>query len=135
MATNIESLVDRAMDVWRRLEERGATEDAAVVEQLVHELTATQPKMERPYYTVSEAAEFIGVSGQTVKNWISRGLMKGYRLGGRIIVPRSELDDYRSMAEAAKGIELPVSREEIVEAVQAGRKRFVRPVEPQENGQ
>ncbi|HLJ82059.1 MAG TPA: helix-turn-helix domain-containing protein [Ktedonobacterales bacterium] len=132
MATNIESLVDRAMDVRRRLEERGATEDAAVVEQLVNELTATQPKTERPYYTVSEAAEFIGVSGQTVKNWISRGLMKGYRLGGRIVVPRSELDDYRSMAEASKGIDPLPSREEVVEAIQAGRKRFIWPVEPEE---
>lgn len=133
MATDLQSLVDRAMDIRRRLEEQGAVDDAAVVEQLVNELTAARPKSERPYYTVSEVADFIGVSGQTVKNWISRGLMKGYRLGGRIVVPRDELDDYRSMAEASKGIELPATREEIVEAVRAGRRRFIWPVETQEN--
>lgn len=129
MATDIQALADQAMAVSRRLEEQGAVEDAKVVERLVSALTAERSKKQRPYYTVSEAAEFVGVSGQTVKNWISRGILKGYHLGGRVVIPRSELDDYRSMAEASKGIELPVTREEIVEAVQAGRRRFIWPVE------
>lgn len=133
MATDLQSLVDKAMEIRRRLEAQGAVDDAAVVEQLVNELTAARPKSERPYYTVSEAAELIGVSGQTVKNWISRGLMKGYRLGGRIVVPRDELDDYRAMAEASKGIDPLPSREEVVAAIQAGRKRFIWPVEPEES--
>jgi len=132
MATNIEALVDQAMEVRRRLEERGAAEDAQVVERLVRALTSAHPKAERPYYTVAEAARLIGVSGQTVKNWISRGLVKGYRLGGRIVIPRSELDEYRSMAEASKGIEPLPSREEIVDAVREGRRRFLWPMEPQE---
>ncbi len=132
MATNIEALVDQAMAVRRRLEERGAAEDAQVVERLVQELTTARPTAERPYYTVAEVAELIGVSGQTVKNWISRGLVKGYRLGGRIVIPRSELDEYRSMAEASKGIEPLPSREEIVDAVREGRRRFLWPMEPQE---
>lgn len=134
MTTNIESLVDQAMAVRRRLEEQGAADDAKVVERLVQELTAARPKAERPYYTISETAEFIGVSGQTVKNWISRGLLKGYRLGGRIVIPRSELDEYRAMAEASKGIEPLPSREEIVDAVREGRRRFLWPMEPQEKG-
>ena len=133
MATNIESLVDQALAVRRRLEERGAAEDARVVERLVQELTSARPKTERPYYTISEAAEFIGVSGQTVKNWISRGLVKGYRLGGRIVIPRSELDDYRTRAEASKGIEPLPSHEEIVDAVREGRRRFLWPMEPQKD--
>lgn len=133
MATNIESLVNRAMDVRRRLEERGATEDAAVVEQLVNELTATQPKTERPYYTVSEAADLIGVSGQTVKNWISRGMLMSYRLGGRIVIPRSQLDSYRSIAEALKGLDPTPSDEEIVEEIRAGRRKFVWPTQAETN--
>ena len=133
MATNIEALVDQAMAVRRRLEERGAAEDAQVVERLVRALTSVHPKAERPYYTVSEAAEFIGVSGQTVKNWISRGLVKGYRLGGRIVIPRAELDDYRSMAEASKSLDPMPSDEEIVEEIRAGRRRFIWPVELQKD--
>jgi excisionase family DNA binding protein len=135
MATEIESLVGKALEVQRRLEEQGATEDAQIVGQLVCVVSLSRPKRERPFYTVSEAAELVGVSGQTIKNWISRGLMKGFRLGGRIVIPRVELDDYRPMAEASKGIELPVSREEIVAAVQAGRRRFIWPLEAQEEQQ
>lgn len=132
MATELESLVARAGEVQRRLEAQGATEDAQIVARLVRELTAAKPKPkpERPYYTVSEAAELIGVSGQTIKNWISRGLMDAYRLGGRYVIPRAQLDDYRSIAEASRGIEPLPSRDEIVEAVRKGRRRFVWSVEP-----
>ncbi|MGZ3582491.1 MAG: helix-turn-helix domain-containing protein [Ktedonobacterales bacterium] len=128
MATNLESLIDKAMDMQRRLAEQGATEDASIVEQLVSELTAAQPTTERPYYTVTEAADLIGVSGQTVKNWISRGMLKGYRLGGRIVIPRTELDDYRPIAEALKGIDPVPSDEEIVDLVRSGRRKFVWPL-------
>lgn len=132
MATNLESLIDKAMDMKRRLAEQGATEDASIVEQLVSELTAVQPKTERPYYTVSEAADLIGVSGQTVKNWISRGMLKGYRLGGRIVIPRAELDDYLPMAQALKGIDPVPSDEEIVDIVRSGRRKFVWPIVEEE---
>lgn len=132
MATNLESLIDKAMDMQRRLAEQGATEDASIVEQLVSELTAVQPKTERPYYTVSEAADLIGVSGQTVKNWISRGMLKGYRLGGRIVIPRAELDDYLPMAQALKGIDPVPSDEEIVDIVRSGRRKFVWPIVEEE---
>src|SRR5579864_176934 len=132
MATELDSLVAQAGEVQRRLEAQGANEDAQIVARLVRELTAAKPKTERPYYTVSEAAELIGVSGQTIKNWISRGLMDAYRLGGRYVIPRTQLDDYRPIAEATRGIEPLPSRDEIVEEVRKGRRRFVWPVEPQE---
>lgn len=132
MATDLKSLIDKAMDVQRRLAEQGAIEDAGIVEQLVNELTAAQPKTERPYYTVTEAADLIGVSGQTVKNWISRGMLKGYRLGGRIVIPRAELDDYRPIAEALKGIDPVPSDEEIVELIRSGRRKFVWPIADEE---
>ncbi len=132
MATNLESLIDKAMDMQRRLAEQGATEDARIIEQLVSELTAAQPKAERPYYTVTEAADLIGVSGQTVKNWISRGMLKGYRLGGRIVIPRTELDDYRPVADALKGIDPVPPLEDVIEAIRGGRRRFIWPLEPEE---
>lgn len=132
MATELESLVARASEVQRRLEAQGATEDAQVVARLVKSLLAAKFMTERPYYTVSEAAELIGVSGQTIKNWISRGLMDAYRLGGRYVIPRTQLDDYRPIAEASRGIEPLPSRDEVVEAVRKGRRHFVWHVEPRE---
>lgn len=131
MATDIEALVDRARAVRGRLEAQGATEDAQVIEQLIREIAE---RATRPYYTVSEAAELVGVSGQTIKNWAKRGIIQAYRLGGRIVIPRAELDSYRPLAEAAKAIEPLPSREEIIELIRAGRRPFVWPVEPQEAG-
>ena len=132
MATDIESLMGKALEVRRRLEEQGAVEDAQVVEQLVGAPASSRPRRERPYYTVSEAADLIGVSGQTIKNWISRSMLKGYRLGGRIVIPRTELDDYRPIAEAFKDTYPTPPDEEIVEEIRAGRRRFVWRVEPKE---
>lgn len=132
MATELESLVVQAGEVQRRLEAQGATEDAAVVARLVRVVTEQKPKAERPYYTVSEAAELIGVSGQTVKNWINRGMLKGYRLGGRIVIPRAILDGYRPLADALKALDPTPSDEEIVEEIRKGRRPFVWPLEPKE---
>jgi excisionase family DNA binding protein len=129
MATDIEALVDRAEAVRRRLEEQGATEDAQVVEQLIREIAErATARAERPYYTVSEAAELVGVSGQTIKNWAKRGIIQAYRLGGRIVIPRAELDSYRPTAEAVKGIEPVGTDEEIIELIRAGRRKFVWPM-------
>lgn len=135
MTTELESLVARAGEVQRRLEAQGATEDAAVIARLVHELTAAKPKAERPYYTVSEAAELIGVSGQTVKNWISRGMLKGYRLGGRIVIPRAILDSYRPLADALKGLDPTPPTEEILRHINAGRRPFTWPNEQNEQSE
>jgi excisionase family DNA binding protein len=87
----------------------------------VRELTAVKPKTERQYYTVSEAAELIGDSGQTVKNWINSGMLKGYRLGGRIVIPRSILDGYRPLPDALKGLDPTPPTEEILEEIRKGR--------------
>lgn len=129
MATELESLVAQAGEVQRRLEAQGATEDAQVVARLVHAVTEqkAKPKAERPYYTVSEAAELIGVSGQTVKNWINRGMLKGYRLGGRIVIPREILDGYRPLADALKALDPTPPTEEILRHINAGRRPFTWP--------
>ena len=40
------------------------------------------------YMTTGEAARLIGVSAQTIKNWVDRGRLVGSRVGGRILVAR-----------------------------------------------
>jgi hypothetical protein len=68
MTTDITSLLDQAREVQRRLAEQGAVGDAEVIERLIRELSARPSGQERSYYTVSEAAALVGVSGQTIKN-------------------------------------------------------------------
>lgn len=54
--------------------------------------------MEERYYTVKEAAEvyFQGkVSARAVYVLFSQGDLRGFRVGGKILIYRSSLDDYR----------------------------------------
>jgi len=81
--------------------------------------------MDERFYTTEEAAEIIGVSAPTVENWVRRGMLEGYRRDGRIVVPRAPIDEYRPIAEAIKGIDPLPSRDEVIEAINAGRRKFV----------
>ena len=131
MANESATLTQKAFELRRRLEEQGQREDAEVIEQLLTRLLEDSPRAERPFYTTTEAARLVGVTAQTIKNWVSRGILKGYRLGGRIVIPRAELDDYKPIADALKALDPTPSDEEIVEMIRAGRRRFVWPTKEQ----
>lgn len=49
---------------------------------------------DRTVLTVPEAAEYMGVSANSMKRAIARGDIAHIRLGVRVLVPRSELDIY-----------------------------------------
>lgn len=48
----------------------------------------------RPQYvTLGDAAEYLSVTERTIRNYVSRGELSGYRLGGRSVrVLQHELD-------------------------------------------
>jgi excisionase family DNA binding protein len=46
------------------------------------------------YMTTGEAAGLIGVTLQTVKNWVSRGRLVGSRVGGRTLVTRASVQAF-----------------------------------------
>lgn len=127
MATDTDKLVERALDAQRRLEERGLRDEARVMLDLIAEVQALQPQTERQFYTTSEAGRLIGVSAQTVKNWVTRGLLAGYRLGGRVVIPRAALEDYRPLAAALQAIEPLPPVEDIVADIRAQRRPVVWP--------
>lgn len=127
MATDTDKLVERALDAQRRLEERGLRDEARVMLDLIAEVQALQPQTERQFYTTSEAGRLIGVSAQTVKNWVARGLLAGYRLGGRVVIPRAALEDYRPLAAALQAIEPLPPVEDIVADIRAQRRPVVWP--------
>ncbi len=127
MATDTDKLVERALDAQRRLEERGLRDEARVMLDLIAEVQARLPQMERQFYTTAEAGRIIGVSAQTVKNWVARGLLVGYRLGGRMVIPRAALEDYRALGEAMRAIEPLPPVEEIVADIRAQRRPVVWP--------
>ncbi|HAM34545.1 MAG TPA: MerR family DNA-binding transcriptional regulator [Elusimicrobia bacterium] len=60
------------------------------------------------YLTVSQAAKFLGVSPNTLRNWDKAGKLKAYRqpISGYRLYQKSELA--RSLKRLAKGKRLPV---------------------------
>ena len=63
---------------------------AVAVERLMQQaLVSPDPRAALAgYMTTGEAARLIGVSAQTIKNWVDQGRLVGSRVGGRILVAR-----------------------------------------------
>jgi excisionase family DNA binding protein len=60
---------------------------------------ATKPKL-----TISEAADYLNVSGKTIRRWISAGLIEAERLGPRLIrVNADSLDQLGRSLQYAGG--------------------------------
>lgn len=122
MATDTDKLMERALEAQRRLEERGLRDEARVMLDLIAEVQALHPQTERRFYTTAEAGRLVGVTPQTIKNWVARGLLAGYRLGGRVVIPRAALEEYRSLGEALADIEPLPPVEQLVSDIRARRK-------------
>ncbi|MBQ9417209.1 MAG: helix-turn-helix domain-containing protein [Bacteroidales bacterium] len=79
--------------------------DEEVVELMRREYPATREAaplaVERPegvrwlpteWVDTADLCQWLKVSRRTVERWMSRGLIKGYRMGGRLYFSRSEVD-------------------------------------------
>jgi len=50
--------------------------------------------VERRVYFVSEVAEILGVSRQTVLKYIKNGIVPGLRVGGRYLIMKDEFETF-----------------------------------------
>jgi excisionase family DNA binding protein len=53
--------------------------------------------------TVSQAAEALNASTQTIRNWIRADRLRGVRIGNRFLIPRDEVDRMRGHTLASHG--------------------------------
>jgi len=51
---------------------------------------------QKPYLTVDEAAELARCHSQTIRQRISKGQLKAKHVGNRVLVSRTDLDDFLS---------------------------------------
>jgi excisionase family DNA binding protein len=72
--------------------------------------------------TTTTAAEVFGVTAQTIKNWVRSGQLSGFRVGGRIMLPREAVMEYARQARASLDLE-ELSDDEAAALVTAERKR------------
>jgi excisionase family DNA binding protein len=63
----------------------------------------------------------LGVSGQTIKNWVRQGQLQGYRVGGRIMVPKDMLAEYVRRARGSLDLDV-ISDEEAARLAKDGRR-------------
>jgi excisionase family DNA binding protein len=53
--------------------------------------------------TVSQAAEALSASTQTIRNWIRGDRLRGVRIGNRFLIPRGEVERMRGGLSGATG--------------------------------
>jgi excisionase family DNA binding protein len=77
-------------EVVARLRAEHDERAAVAVERLMQQaLVSPDPRAALAgYMTTGEAARLIGVSAQTIKNWVDQGRLAGSRVGGRMLVER-----------------------------------------------
>ncbi len=83
------NVLSRSRLLAQNLRQEGRIEDAKVVDELVQSVEKQAVRSE--YATTGEVAQRLGVSRQTVVNWIKRGFLPGVKLGGRLVVPTTEM--------------------------------------------
>ena len=45
------------------------------------------------WFTKKDAMRHLSASKRTIENWVKEGIIKSYKLGGRVFFDRDELDD------------------------------------------
>lgn len=91
MTTDNTELVDKGRLLVRALRREGRRNDAQTVDAL---LQAIEGSESAPWLTTGQVAQRVGVSRQTVVNWVKKGILPGVRLGGRTLISPAALAQF-----------------------------------------
>lgn len=56
----------------------------------------------RDHLTKKQAAEYFNVTMRTIENWIARGLLPAYKVGGRVVILEDDIDAAIQRIEVTK---------------------------------
>lgn len=48
---------------------------------------------ERKWLAKKDATRYLSISQRTIENWVNQGIVRAYRLGGRVFFDQFELDE------------------------------------------
>jgi excisionase family DNA binding protein len=115
------TMLEQARAAVVKLRECGDEVAAAAVEAVI--AAAVEADRDTPnFLTSTEAGRLVGVTGQTIKNWVQSGRITGYRIGSRIMIPAEAVEAYVALARSS--LDLPeVSDEEAAALVEEARGR------------
>ncbi len=68
-------------------------------------------EVERRVYFVSEVAEILGVSRQTVLKYVKDGVVPGLRVGGRYLIMKDEFEEFLRSGGRLAQVEEPEAEE------------------------
>ena len=113
-------LLARGRALVRTLRREGRQADAQTVDALLAAADAGAP-----WLTTGEVARRVGVSRQTVVNWVKKGLLPGVRLGGRTRIAPAALARFAQLEGLLDTLDTdrpPATPDEAVEAVRRTRQ-------------
>jgi excisionase family DNA binding protein len=122
MTTVSAEVLAKSRELVESLRQEGRPDDAAVIDTLVRAVDRA-----RPYFTTGQVARRLGVSRQTIVNWIKQGYLPGERVGARMMVPASAFDQYAEIEKVLDALDAerpPLTPEEAAEVVGRGREHW-----------
>ena len=115
-----DQILSTAKTLAEELRQQGREEPAQAVEALVA-VAREEAVPKLALLTTTEAGELFGVTAQTIKNWVRDKRLTGYRIGGRILLPRAAVLEYVRQAGASLDLE-ELTNEEAAALVAEGRQ-------------
>lgn len=111
--------VETLRETSDELKRRGIDDLAERLDQSIADLTTVTPG-QGDLLTTGEAAELLGVrSVNTIKSWAAKGILEGFRRGGRILVSRPSVEAMLHDSRLARYHEREKTFDEIAAAFEA----------------
>lgn len=105
------------------LRQEGRRDEADTVDALL--LVAEQTASPLQYLTTGQVARRLGVTRQTIVNWVKQRRLPGLRVGGRLMIPATALQAFAQLEQLLDELDTehaPLTPEESAALVRRGRE-------------
>lgn len=125
MLTVTKDILAQGQSLVFNLQREGRNADAETVATLLQVVSSA--KQEGQLLTTGQVASRLGVSRQTIINWVKREIIPGIRLGGRVMIPAATLKSFSKIERILDELDAehePLTPEEAAKIVSQGREHF-----------
>jgi excisionase family DNA binding protein len=124
-------LLAQGQQLAHDLRNEGRSKEAQTVDALLQAITMSPVEKvseSASFLTTGEVAKRVGVSRQTVVNWVNKGLLPGVRLGGRTLIEPTALQRFTKLESILDDLDMerkPATPSEAATQVQQTRKGWL----------